>query len=284
MPESAARGDSTVSMSVLYRPPGWATREDALERLREFRLHRVLRVLRRTVDQLRPNYRELCVHGAALLLVVESYATSRRSLAQWSDRALFLSLRWGCGRFLVGCFLLLHFAVRALAPLVLLVPKFSETVGTLAPSLAVAATAVVDYALFSATASYLMAWSLALALLAFVKIDKAVLRRSLQVVGGGWLTALDARVRATASRLRFRYAGPAFAFLQVFWLLLFVVWPRSAGALEAAREDARAAVGLLALALLLTSLDREDVDVESVAEFLRMWRDRARMKGLKKQL
>ena len=32
MPEALPRGDSTVSMSVLYRPPGWA-REDALERL-----------------------------------------------------------------------------------------------------------------------------------------------------------------------------------------------------------------------------------------------------------
>ena len=271
-------------MSVLYRPPGWATREDALERLREFRVKRVLRSLRRVVDQLRPNYRDLCVHAAALLLVVESYATSRRSLAQWSDRALFLSLRWGCGRFLVNVFLFFHFCVRALAPLVLLVPKCSEATGTLAPSLAVAATAVVDYALFSATASYLFAWSLALALLAFVKIDKAVLRRSLQVVGGGWLTAIDARVRGTATRLRLRYAGPALAFLQLFWLLLFVVWPRSAGALEAAREDARAAVGLLALALLLTSLDREDVDLDGLFEFMKMWRERARQKGLKKQL
>ena len=271
-------------MSVLYRPPGWATREDALERLREFRVKRVLRSLRRVVDQLCPNYRDLCVHAAALLLVVESYATSRRSLAQWSDRALFLSLRWGCGRFLVNVFLFFHFCVRALAPLVLLVPKCSEATGTLAPSLAVAATAVVDYALFSATASYLFAWSLALALLAFVKIDKAVLRRSLQVVGGGWLTAIDARVRGTATRLRLRYAGPALAFLQLFWLLLFVVWPRSAGALEAAREDARAAVGLLALALLLTSLDREDVDLDGLFEFMKMWRERARQKGLKKQL
>ena len=206
------------------------------------------------------------------------------SLAEWRDRALFLALRWGCGRLLVGCFLLLHFCVRALAPLVLLVPKCSETTGTLAPSLAVAATAVVDYALFSATASYLVSWSGALALLAFVKIDKAVLRRSLQVVGGGWLTALDARVRGTASRLRFRYAGPALAFLQVFWLLLFVVWPRSAGALEAAREDARAAAGLLALALLLTSLDREDVDLEGLLELVKMWRDRSWQKSLKKQL
>ena len=271
-------------MSVLYRPPGWSTREEALERLREFRVRRVLRSVRRTVEQLRLNYRELCVHAAALLLVVESYATSRRSLAQWSDRALFLSLRWGCGRFLVGCFLLLHFAVRALAPLVLLVPKFSETVGTLAPSLAIAATAVVDYALFSATASYLVSWSLALALLAFVKIDKSVLRRSLQVVGGGWLTTIDARVRATAARLRMRVAGPALASLQLVRLLLFVVWPRSAGALEAAREDARAAVGLLALALLLTSLDHAEVDLEGVVEFVRMWRARAWQKNLKKQI
>ena len=271
-------------MSVLYRPPGWAAREDALERLREFRVQRVLRLLRRAVGQLRPNYRELCVHAAALLLVVESYATSKRSLAEWSDRALFLALRWGCGRLMVNVFLFFHFAVRALAPLVLLVPKFSETVGTLAPSLAIAATAGVDYALFSATASYLIAWSLALALLAFVKVDKAVLRRSLQVVGGGWLTALDARVRGTATRLRLRYAGPALAALQLFWLILFVVWPRSAGALEAAREDARAAVGLLALALLLTSLDREDVDMEGLAELLRMWRTRAWQKSLKKQL
>ena len=271
-------------MSVLYRPPGWSTREDALERLREFRVHRVLRSVRRTVDQLRPNYRELCVHAAALLLVVESYATSRRSLAQWGDRALCLALRWGCGRFLVGCFLLFHFCFRAFAPLVLLVPKCSEATGTLAPSLAIAATAGVDYALFSATASYLFAWSLALALLAFVKIDKAVLRRSLQVVGGGWLTTIDARVRATATRLRLRVAGPALAFLQLVRLLLFVVWPRSAGALEAAREDARAAVGLLALALLLTSLDHGEVNLEALSEFVKMWRDRARMKGLKKQL
>ena len=271
-------------MSVLYRPPGWATREDALERLREFRVKRVARGLRRAANQLCPNYRDLCVHAAALLLVVESYATSRRSLAQWGDRALFLALRWGCGRFLVNVFLLLHFCFRALAPLVLLVPKFSEATGTLAPSLAVAATAGVDYALFSATASYLVSWSLALALLAFVKIDKAVLRRSLQVVGGGWLTAVDARVRATASRLRLRYAGPALAFLQLMRLLLFVVWPRSAGALEAAREDARAAVGLLALALLLTSLDHAEVDLEGLFEIVKMWRERARMKGLKKQL
>ena len=271
-------------MSVLYRPPGWATREEAIERLREFRVHRMLRSLRRTVDQLRPNYRDLCVHAAALLLVVESYATSRRSLAQWSDRALFLALRWGCGRLMVNVFLFFHFAVRGLAPLVLLVPKCSEATGTLAPSLAIAATAVVDYALFSATFSYLVSWSMALALLAFVKIDKAVLRRSLQVVGGGWLTTIDARVRATATRLRLRYVGPALAFLQLFWLVLFVVWPRSAGALEAAREDARAAVGLLALALLLTSLDREEIDVESVAEFVRMWRARAWQKNLKKQI
>tara|TARA_Y100000748_G_scaffold32098_3_gene23706 strand:- start:621 stop:1436 length:816 start_codon:yes stop_codon:yes gene_type:complete len=271
-------------MSVLYRPPDWATREDALERLREFRLHRVLRSVRRTVDQLRPNYRELCVHAAALLLVVESYATSRRSLAQWSDRALFLALRWGCGRLMVNVFLLCHFCIRGLAPLVLLVPKCSEATGTLAPSLAIAFTAVVDYALFSATASYLFAWSGALALLAFVKVDKAILRRSLQVVGGGWLTTIDARVRATATRLRLRYAGPALAFLQLFWLVLFVVWPRSAGALEAAREDARAAVGLLALALLLTSLDREEIDVEGLFELVKMWRDRARMKGMKKKL
>ena len=271
-------------MSVLYRPPGWATREDALERLREFRLHRVLRSVRRAVDQLRPNYRELCVHAAALLLVVESYATSKRSLAQRSDRALFLALRWGCGRLMVNVFLFFHFAVRALAPLVLLVPKCSDATGTLAPSLAIGATAVVDYALFSATASYLFAWSGALSLLAFVKVDKAVLRRSLQVVGGGWLTTVDARVRATASRIRFRYAGPALASLQLVRLLLFVVWPRSAGALEAAREDARAAVGLLALALLLTSLDREEIDVEGLMELVKMWRDRARMKGLKKQL
>ena len=271
-------------MSVLYRPPGWASREDALERLREFRVKRVLRGLRRAAKQLCPNYRELCVHAAAILLVVESYATSRRSLAQWSDRALFLALRWGCGRLMVNFFLLLHFCFRALAPLVLLVPKFSEATGTLAPSLAIAATAVVDYALFSATFSYLVSWSLALALLAFVKIDKAVLRRSLQVVGGGWLTAIDARVRGTATRLRLRYAGPALAFLQLFWLLLFVVWPRSAGALEAAREDARAAVGLLALALLLTSLDHAEVDLEGVVEFVRMWRARAWQKNLKKQI
>ena len=142
-----------------------------------------------------------------------------------------------------------------------------------APSLAIAATAVVDYALFSATFSYLVSWSLALALLAFVKIDKAVLRRSLQVVGGGWLTTIDARVRGTATRLRLRYAGPALAFLQLqlFWL-------------EAAREDARAAVGLLALALLLTSLDHAEVDLEGLFEFVKMWRERARMKNLKKQL
>lgn len=271
-------------MPVLYRPPGWATRDEALERLREFRVHRVLRSVRRTVDQLRPNYRELCVHAAALLLVVESYATSKRSLAQWSDRALFLALRWGCGRLMVNVFLLLHFSVRALAPLVLLVPKFSEATGTLAPSLAIGATAGVDYALFSATASYLFAWSGALALLAFVKIDKAVLRRSLQVVGGGWLTTVDARVRATASRLRFRYAGPALASLQLFWLLVFVVWPRSAGALEAAREDARAAVGLLALALLLTSLDHAEVNLDALSEVVKMWRERARQKGMKKKL
>ena len=277
-------GQGGLVMSVLYRPPSWATREDALERLREFRVHRVLRRVRRAVDQLRPNYRELCVHAAALLLVVESYATSRRSLAQWSDRALFLSLRWGCGRLLVWCFLFFHFCVRALAPLVLLVPKFSEATGTLAPSLAIAATAGVDYALFSATASYLFAWSGALALLAFVKVDKAVLRRSLQVVGGGWLTTVDARVRATATRLRLRYVGPALALLQLVRLLFFAVWPRSAGALEAAREDARAAVGLLALALLLTSLDREDVDVEGIVEFVRMWRARAWQKALKKKL
>ena len=185
---------------------------------------------------------------------------------------------------MVNVFLLLHFCVRALAPLVLLVPKCSEATGTLAPSLAIAATAVVDYALFSATASYLVSWSLALALLAFVKVDKAVLRRSLQVVGGGWLTTVDARVRATASRLRLRYAGPALAFLQLVRLLLFLVWPRSAGALEAAREDARAAVGLLALALLLTSLDHAEVDLEGLFEIVKMWRERARMKGLKKQL
>ena len=269
-------------MSVLYRPPSWATREDALERLRGFRVHRVLRSVRRAVEGV--NYRDLCVHAAALLLVVESYATSKRSLAQWSDRALFLALRWGCGRLMVNFFLLLHFAVRGLAPLVLLVPKCSEATGTLAPSLAVAATAVVDYALFSATASYLFAWSLALALLAFVKIDKAVLRRSLQVVGGGWLTTIDARVRGTATRLRFRYAGPALALLQLVRLLLFAVWPRSASALEAAREDARAAVGLLALALLLTSLDHAEVDLEGVVEFVRMWRARAWQKNLKKQL
>jgi len=269
-------------MSVLYRPPGWATRDEALERLREFRMKRVLRSLRCAVEHV--NYRDLCVHAAAILLVIESYATSRRSLAQWSDRALFLALRWGCGRFLVNVFLLLHFAVRGLAPLVLLVPKFSEATGTLAPSLAIAATSVIDYALFSATASYLMAWSLALALLALVKVDKAVLRRSLQVVGGGWLTTIDARVRATASRLRFRYAGPALASLQLFWLLVFVVWPRSAGALEAAREDARAAVGLLALALLLTSLDHAEVNLDALSEVVKMWRERARMKGLKKQL
>jgi hypothetical protein len=91
-------------------------------------------------------------------------------------------------------------------------------------------------------------------------------------------------VRATATRLRLRVAGPALAVLQLFWLVLFVVWPRSAGALEAAREDARAAVGLLALALLLTSLDREDMELEGLFEFVRMWRERARMKGLKKQL
>ena len=271
-------------MSVLYRPPGWATREDALERLREFRVRRVLRSLRRTVDQLRPNYRDFCVHAAALLLVAESYATSRRSLAQWSDRALFLALRWGCGRLLVNVFLLFHFCIRALAPLVLLVPKFSEATGTLAPSLAIAATAVVDYALFSATFSYLMAWSLALALLAFVKVDKAILRRSLQVVGGGWLTTVDARVRGTATRLCFRYVGPALAFLQLFWLVLFVVWPRSAGALEAAREDARAAVGLLALSLLLTSLDHAEVNLEALSEVVKMWRARAWQKNLKKQL
>jgi len=283
MPEAVPRGDSTVSMSVLYRPPGWA-REDALERLREFRVRWVLRLLRRTVDQLRPNYRDLCVHAAALLLVAESYATSRRSLAEWSDRALFLALRWGCGRLMVNVLLLLHFCVRALAPLVLLIPKCSETTGTLAPSLAVAATAVVDSALFSATASYLVSWSGALALLAFVKIDKAVLRRSLQVVGGGWLTAIDARVRGTATRLRFRYAGPALALLQLVRLLLFVVWPRSAGALEAAREDARAAVGLLALALLLTSLDHAEVDLEGLFELVRMWRARAWQKSLQKQL
>ncbi len=66
--------------------------------------------------------------------------------------------------------------------------------------------------------------------------------------------------------------------------MLFVVWPRSAGALEAAREDARAAVGLLALALLLTSLDREDVDLEGLFELVRMWRARAWQKNLKKQL
>ena len=270
-------------MSVLYRPPGWATRDEALERLREFRVRRVVRGVRRAVEGV--NYRDLCVHAAALLLVVESYATSKRSLAQWSDRALFLALRWGCGRLMVNVFLLLHFSVRAIAPLVLLVPKCSEATGTLAPSLAIAATAVVDYALFSATASYLFAWSGALALLAFVKIDKAVLRRSLQVVGGGWLTTIDARVRATASRLRLRYAGPALASLQLVRLLLFVVWPRSAGALEAAREDARAAVGLLALALLLTSLDREDMELEGLFElFVKMWRERARMKGMKKQL
>ena len=269
-------------MSVLYRPPSWSTREDALERLREFRVKRVLRSVRRAVEGV--NYRDLCVHAAALLLVVESYATSRRSLAQWSDRALFLALRWGCGRLLVNVLLLIHFAVRGLAPLVLLVPKCSEATGTLAPSLAIAATAVVDYALFSATFSYLVSWSMALALLALVKVDKAVLRRSLQVVGGGWLTTVDARVRATATRLRLRYAGPALALLQLVRLLLFVVWPRSAGALEAAREDARAAVGLLALALLLTSLDREDVDVEAFFELVKMWRERARMKGLKKQL
>ena len=270
-------------MSVLYRPPSWATRDEALERLREFRLHRVLRRVRRAVEGV--NYRDLCVHAAALLLVVESYATSRRSLAQRSDRALFLALRWGCGRLLVNVFLFFHFCFRGLAPLVLLVPKFSEATGTLAPSLAIAFTAVVDYALFSATASYLVSWSLALALLAFVKVDKAVLRRSLQVVGGGWLTTVDARVRGTASRLCFRYAGPALAFLQLVRLLLFVVWPRSAGALEAAREDARAAVGLLALALLLTSLDHAEVDLEGLFElFVKMWRDRARMKGMKKQL
>lgn len=271
-------------MSVLYRPPGWATRDEALERLREFRVHRVLRSVRRTVDQLRPNYRELCVHAAAILLVIESYATSRRSLAQWSDRALFLALRWGCGRLLVWCFLFFHFCVRAMAPVVLLVPKFSEVVGTLAPSLAIAATAVVDYGLFSATSTYLFAWSLALALLAFVKVDKAVLRRSLQVVGGGWLTTIDARVRATATRLCFRYAGPTLAVLQLFWLILFVVWPRSASALEAAREDARAAAGLLALALLLTSLDREVVDLEGLFAIVKMWRERAWQKNLKKQI
>ena len=245
-------------------------------------MKRVLRSLRCAVEHV--NYRDLCVHAAAILLVIESYATSRRSLAQWSDRALFLALRWGCGRLMVNVFLLFHFAVRALAPLVLLVPKFSETVGTLAPSLAIAATSVIDYGLFSATASYLMAWSLALALLALVKVDKAVLRRSLQVVGGGWLTTIDARVRATATRLRMRVAGPALAVLQLFWLILFVVWPRSASALEAAREDARAAVGLLALALLLTSLDREVVELEGLFAFVKMWRERAWQKNLKKQI
>ena len=237
-------------MSVLYRPPSWATREDALERLRGFRVHRVLRSVRRAVEGV--NYRDLCVHAAALLLVVESYATSKRSLAQWSDRALFLALRWGCGRLMVNFFLLLHFAVRGLAPLVLLVPKCSEATGTLAPSRAVAATAVFDYALYSAPASSMFAWSLALALLAFVKIDKAVLRRSLQVVGGGGLTTIDARVRGTASAASIPLRRPG-ARASAARRLLFSS-ARSASALEAAREDARAAVGLLALALLLTSL------------------------------
>ena len=50
------------------------------------------------------------------------------------------------------------------------------------------------------------------------------------------------------------------------------------------RLHARAAVGLLALALLLTSLDREDVDLEGLAELVRMWRARAWQKNLKKQI
>lgn len=266
-------------MSVLYRPPGWATREEALERLETFQM---VRTLKRIATQF--NYRELCVHAAAVLLVFESYGTSRRSLAQWSDRALFLALRWGCGRVLVHVFLWLHFLVRALAPLVLLVPKFSETTGTLVPSVAIGATAFVDHSLFSATLLYLLAWSLTLALLAFVKIDPARLRRSLQVVGGGWLTTLDAHIRACATRARFRIAGPGLAVVQLGRLLLYILLSHSAGAAEAAREDARAAVGLLALALLLTSLDREEVDFEPAVQFVQAWRERARQKGLKKRL
>ena len=247
-------------MVILYRPPGWRTREEALERLESFRMRFILEKI---------VMRDLFVHIAALLLVFESCTMAKRSYLQWAERQLFLQLRWQAPKTLVFLFLMVQWTFRVLSPLVLLVPKFHETSGTLAPSLSVATTVLVDGCFFGANTLYVFAWLSTLALLAFLKIDKAVFRRSLQVPGGGWLTATDARLRSLATNCRLRICGPSCAFVQVLRLVLGVFFQSSSAFAEATVEDRRSSVGILALSLLLTTLDRKDVNIE---EFLQRWK------------